>query len=135
MRDAPNRQRWRCCLDSRHGAIFLFGRFGMVVTRRKLLKTTGVAALLAGVPGGWAGGVYASDGPETPKVRIGIIAMTDCSSIVMAHELGLFENYGIESTISKEASWAAHGCAAASSRSPSRPVAAARPSPVRSAGG
>src|SRR4030095_9473678 len=28
------------------------------------------------------------------------------SSIVMAHELGLFKKHGIESTISKEASWA-----------------------------
>ena len=45
-------------------------------------------------------------GPETPKIRIGIIALTDCSSIVMAHELGLFKKYGIESVISKEASWA-----------------------------
>ena len=53
-----------------------------------------------------AGGAYASDAPETPKVRIGIIALTDCSSIVMAHELGLFKKHGIESTISKEASWA-----------------------------
>jgi nitrate/nitrite transport system substrate-binding protein len=78
----------------------------MDVTRRELLKTTSIAALLAGVPGGWAGGVYAADGPESPKVRIGIIALTDCSSIVMAHELGLFKKYGIESTISKEASWA-----------------------------
>ena len=58
------------------------------------------------MPAGWAGGVYAGDGPETPKVRIGIIALTDCSSLVMAHELGLFKKYGIESTISKEASWA-----------------------------
>ena len=78
----------------------------MRVTRRKFLETTGAAALLAGMPAGWAGGVYAADGPETPKVRIGIIALTDCSSIVMAHELGLFKKYGIESTISKEASWA-----------------------------
>ena len=39
-------------------------------------------------------------------MRIGIIALTDCSSIVMAHELGLFKKYGIESTVSKEASWA-----------------------------
>jgi nitrate/nitrite transport system substrate-binding protein len=75
-------------------------------TRRKFLETTSAAAILAGVPAGWAGGVYAADGPETPKVRIGIIALTDCSSIVMAHELGLFKKYGIESTISKEASWA-----------------------------
>jgi nitrate/nitrite transport system substrate-binding protein len=78
-------------------------------TRRDFLaaSTTGVlAALLAGLPHGWVGGAYASDWPETPKVRIGIIALTDCSSIVMAHELGLFKKYGIESTISKEASWA-----------------------------
>lgn len=78
----------------------------MNVTRRKFLRTTTTAALLAGVPAGWAGGVYAGDGPETPKVRIGIIALTDCSSLVMAHELGLFKKHGIESTISKEASWA-----------------------------
>jgi len=78
----------------------------MQVTRRELIKATSTAALLAGVPGGWAGGVYAADGPEAPKVRIGIIALTDCSSIVMAHELGLFKKHGIESTISKEASWA-----------------------------
>jgi nitrate/nitrite transport system substrate-binding protein len=79
-------------------------------TRRDFLaaSTTGVlAALLAGLPHGWVGGAYAGDGPETPtKVRIGIIALTDCSPIVMAHELGLFKKYGIESTISNEASWA-----------------------------
>jgi len=78
----------------------------MKVTRRDFLRATGAGVLLAGVPAGWAGGAYASDAPETPKVRIGIIALTDCSSIVMAHELGLFKKHGIESTISKEASWA-----------------------------
>ena len=73
------------------------------VTRREFVKISGAAALAAGLPSGWAGGV-----PEAPaqKVRIGIIALTDCSSIVMAHELGLFKKHGIESTISKEASWA-----------------------------
>ncbi len=75
-------------------------------SRREFLKVSAAAALAVGVPAGWAGGVYASDAPETPKVRIGIIALTDCSSIVMAHELGLFKKHGIESTISKEASWA-----------------------------
>jgi nitrate/nitrite transport system substrate-binding protein len=78
-------------------------------TRRDFLtaSTTGaLALLLAGLPPSWVGGVYAGDGPETSNVRIGIIALTDCSSIVMAHELGLFKKYGIESTISKEASWA-----------------------------
>lgn len=78
-------------------------------TRRRFLKTatTSVAAgLLAGVPKGWAGGAFADDSPETPNVRFGIIALTDCSSIVMAHELGYFKQFGIQSVISKEASWA-----------------------------
>ncbi|HET8578105.1 MAG TPA: CmpA/NrtA family ABC transporter substrate-binding protein [Methylomirabilota bacterium] len=78
----------------------------MAITRREFLKSTAAGALLAGVPAGWAGGAYAAEGPESTKVRIGIIALTDCSSIVMAHELGLFKKHGIESTISKEASWA-----------------------------
>ncbi len=79
------------------------------VTRRTVLQRTaqtGLGLLLAGLPQGWVGPVYAADGPETPQVRIGIIALTDCASIVMAHELGLFKQYGIEATISKEASWA-----------------------------
>jgi nitrate/nitrite transport system substrate-binding protein len=78
-------------------------------TRRTFLTRTGqtgLALLLAGLPHGWAGEVYASDAPETSNVRIGIIALTDCSSLVMAHELGLFKKYGIAATISKEASWA-----------------------------
>jgi nitrate/nitrite transport system substrate-binding protein len=78
----------------------------METSRRGFLKATGATVLATGLPAGWAGGVYASDAPESPKVRIGIIALTDCASIVMAHELGLFKKHGIESTISKEASWA-----------------------------
>src|SRR5256712_8388756 len=75
-------------------------------TRREFIRATSTASLLAGVPGGWAGGVYAADGVEAPNVLIGIIALTYCASIVMAHELGLFKKHGIDSTISKEASWA-----------------------------
>jgi len=78
----------------------------MALTRREVLKTSAAAALLSGLPAGWRGGAYAQEGPESPKMRFGIIALTDCSSIVMAHELGLFKKHGIESTISKEASWA-----------------------------
>ena len=76
------------------------------MTRRRFLKRTGLAALLAGMPRGWVGGAWASDAPETPQIRFGIIALTDCAPIVMAHELGLFKKHGVESTISKEASWA-----------------------------
>src|SRR5918996_3574900 len=78
-------------------------------TRRDFLKLSGMSSLgllLSHLPTRWAGSVYPADGPETPNIRIGIIALTDNSSIVMAHELGLFKKYGIQSTISKEASWA-----------------------------
>jgi nitrate/nitrite transport system substrate-binding protein len=61
---------------------------------------------MAGLPSGWVGGAYADDSPETKQVRFGIIALTDCSPIVMAHELGYFKKFGVESIISKEASWA-----------------------------
>jgi len=45
--------------------------------------------------------------PETPDIRFGMIALTDCSPIVIAHEKGIFKKYGINSTIMKGASWAA----------------------------
>jgi nitrate/nitrite transport system substrate-binding protein len=54
-----------------------------------------------------ASGAAATDGPETKDLRFGIIALTDNSSIVVAHEKGLFKKYGINSTIVKGASWAA----------------------------
>lgn len=78
-------------------------------SRRTVLKqavATPLARLLAGVPASWAGGAYASDAPETSTVRFGMIALTDCASIVMAHELGFFKKFGVDSVVSKEASWA-----------------------------
>lgn len=67
----------------------------------------GIGSLLAGLPAAWSGGVYADDSPERPDVNLGIIALTDCSSIVVAHEKGLFKKFGINSTVTKGASWAA----------------------------
>jgi nitrate/nitrite transport system substrate-binding protein len=52
-------------------------------------------------------GAAATDGPEVTDLRFGMIALTDCSSIVIAHEKGLFKKYGINSTVVKGASWAA----------------------------
>src|SRR6185503_1357057 len=77
-------------------------------SRRQFLTATATTAgaLLAGLPSGWVGSVYADDSPETKTIRFGIIALTDCAPIVMAHELGYFKKFGIESVISKEASWA-----------------------------
>src|ERR671916_1636354 len=77
--------------------------------RRSFLKAAGISTagtLMAGLPSGWVGGAYAQDGPEVRDMRFGIIALTDCAPIVMAHELGYFKKFGINSVISKEASWA-----------------------------
>jgi nitrate/nitrite transport system substrate-binding protein len=38
--------------------------------------------------------------------KLGFIPLTDCASLVMAKELGLFEKYGVNVELSKEASWA-----------------------------
>jgi nitrate/nitrite transport system substrate-binding protein len=51
--------------------------------------------------------VGVADKPETPALRFGMIALTDCSPIVIAHEKGFFKKYGIDATIVKGASWAA----------------------------
>lgn len=54
-----------------------------------------------------SGSTASSSAPETPDLRFGMIALTDCSPIVIAHEKGLFKKYGINSTVIKGASWAA----------------------------
>jgi nitrate/nitrite transport system substrate-binding protein len=77
------------------------------ITRRSILRQAGLGALFSGLPTGWVGSAYADDSPEMPDVKLGIIALTDCSSIVVAHEKGLFKKYGVNSTVSKGASWAA----------------------------
>jgi nitrate/nitrite transport system substrate-binding protein len=81
------------------------------LTRRSFLKNLSrvgaVSALYSGLPRGWVGQVFASDAPETTKVRFGIIALTDCSPIVIAHEKKLFQKYGIDSVVMKGANWAA----------------------------
>lgn len=79
------------------------------VTRRTFIRAAGAstaATLVGGMPLGWVGGAYAQDGPEVRDLRIGIIALTDCAPFVMAHELGFFKQFGVNVTISKEASWA-----------------------------
>ncbi len=80
-------------------------------SRRDIIKTAGMTALgvlLAGLPP-LRGGLFAGtgDAPEVTKMKIGFIPLTDCASVVMAYELGLYEKYGLDVTISKEASWAA----------------------------
>ena len=93
------------------------------ISRRGFLSTsvTGLAgaALLGGcdskteiatspsAPGASTGPLSPNDGPEIKDLKFGMIALTDCSPIVIAHEKGFFKKYGISSTVSKGASWAA----------------------------
>ena len=81
------------------------------MNRRSFIRTAakglGAAALLGGLPRGWVGSAYASDGPETAKLRCGIIALTDCSPLVVGAEKGFFKKYGVDVTIAKGANWAA----------------------------
>lgn len=59
------------------------------------------------IPAGAPVGSMPGEGPEVTDIKFGIIALTDCSPIVIAHEKGLFKKYGINSTVAKQASWAA----------------------------
>jgi nitrate/nitrite transport system substrate-binding protein len=43
---------------------------------------------------------------EKEVIRLGFIPLTDCAPIIMAKELGLFEKYGVNVEVTKEASWA-----------------------------
>jgi nitrate/nitrite transport system substrate-binding protein len=45
--------------------------------------------------------------PEKARLTIGFIALTDCASVVMAKELGLFAKHGLDVTLSRQPSWAA----------------------------
>jgi nitrate/nitrite transport system substrate-binding protein len=77
-------------------------------TRRGFLKG---AAALAGA--GLVGCGDGSSGSSAPaegmigKLDIGIIALTDCSPFVVAHEKGFFQKHGVESNIVKQANWKA----------------------------
>jgi nitrate/nitrite transport system substrate-binding protein len=81
------------------------------LNRRQFISRTAkgvsLAALFTGLPKGWVGATYASDAPETAKLRCGIIALTDCSPLVIAAEKGFFKKYGLDVTIAKGANWAA----------------------------
>jgi nitrate/nitrite transport system substrate-binding protein len=59
-------------------------------------------AVATAVPGTGAAAAAA----KGQLIRIGIIPLTDCSSVAMASELGLFAKHGVNVQVSREASWA-----------------------------
>ena len=80
------------------------------MSRRSLMKGSATAALVAAakslVPGGatvaWAAG------PETTRVVLGYIALTDAAPLIVAKEQGFFTKHGLPDVeVVKQASWGA----------------------------
>ena len=47
-----------------------------------------------------------SSGSSSAPIRIGFIPLTDCASVVMAHELDLYKKYGVNVEVVKQKNWA-----------------------------
>src|SRR6185369_7074855 len=76
--------------------------------RRQILKgATATAALLGAARAALPSGAFAQGtGVETPKVKLGFIALTDASPLIIAKEKKLFDKYGItDADVAKQASW------------------------------
>jgi nitrate/nitrite transport system substrate-binding protein len=78
-------------------------------TRRRFLKTVSAsAATLAAARVLLPHGALAASGPEVTSARLGFIALTDSSPLIIAKEKGLFEKYGVGGVeVLKQASWGA----------------------------
>jgi nitrate/nitrite transport system substrate-binding protein len=79
-------------------------------TRRGLLKGAGsTLALLAAARAALPSGAFAqAAGPEVKGAKLGYIALTDASPLIVAKEKGLFAKYGLPDVdVAKQASWGA----------------------------
>ncbi len=77
------------------------------LTRRGALS--GAVATAIAIKAAFPAGAFAdAKGPETTRARLGFIALTDSSPLIIAKERGLFDKYGLPDVeIAKQASWAA----------------------------
>jgi len=68
-----------------------------MLTRRDVIKgfAVGVSTTLIGP--------YIAKGSS--RIRIGFIPLTDCASVVVAKELGIYKKYGLDVEVYKETSW------------------------------
>ena len=80
-----------------------------VVTRRGFLKKSAATAALLGAANSLLpSGALAASGPEVNATKLGFIALTDSSPLIIAKEKGLFEKYGMAGVeVLKQASWGA----------------------------
>lgn len=82
------------------------------LSRRSFVQLGGAAAttaLFGAVNAAFPAGAFAAGaGPEVKGAKLGFIALTDASPLIIAKELGLFAKYGMpEVEVLKQASWAA----------------------------
>lgn len=80
------------------------------LTRRQVFKgAAGTAALLAAARIQLPAGAFAqAAGPEVKGTKLGYIALTDASPLIIAKEKGMFAKYGLpDMVIDKQASWGA----------------------------
>ncbi len=84
---------------------------GRKMSRRSLLKASATVALLAAAKRLVPGGAHAlwRQGPEVTKAtKLGYIALTDASPLIIAKEKGFFAKHGLpDMEILKQASWGA----------------------------
>ena len=71
------------------------------LSRREFFKVASATSAAFAIPHVWLR--VAAAGP----IKLGFIALTDSSSVIMAKELGLYKKYGIDVEVVKQASWAA----------------------------
>jgi nitrate/nitrite transport system substrate-binding protein len=79
-------------------------------TRRQFLReVAGTAALLAAAKAALPAGAFAQGaGPEVKGTKLGYIALTDASPLIIAKEKGFFDKFDLpEMDIAKQASWGA----------------------------
>jgi len=79
--------------------------------RRTFLRNAIAVSSVAGLSSSFLSGCTAkgtgmTDSASGSRIRIGFIPLTDCASVVMAHELGLYRKHGVDVEVSREASWA-----------------------------
>ena len=80
-------------MATRGGRAGGLGRRGFV---KKVGGLTATAALMSAARAAFPGGAFAqAAGPETNKVTLGFIALTDSSPLIVAKEKKLFDKYGI----------------------------------------
>ena len=71
------------------------------LSRREFFKVAAATSAAFAIPHVWLRAAAA--GP----IKLGFIALTDSSSVIMAKELGLYKKYGVDVEVVKQASWAA----------------------------